>query len=107
MFWAAILGALVVIVAIPNFGIDAESFRAGTAQRARAHAARRDAAPDCAARVPGVADPKRLIDFLVAAMPPAAAVLATITNVFNLWLAGRIVKFSGRLTRPWPAACRP
>ena len=28
--------------------------------------------------------------------------LATITNVLNLWLAGRIVKFSGRLKRPWP-----
>ena len=46
--------------------------------------------------------PSRLIDFLVAAIPPAAAVLATITNVLNLWLAARIVKFSGRLKRPWP-----
>ena len=27
--WAAVLGALVVVVAIPNFGPDAESFRAG------------------------------------------------------------------------------
>jgi hypothetical protein len=32
----------------------------------------------------------------------AAAVIATITSVFNLWLAARVVKFSGRLTRPWP-----
>jgi hypothetical protein len=39
---------------------------------------------------------------LVAALPPAAAVAATVTNVVNLWLAGRVVKFSGRLTRPWP-----
>jgi hypothetical protein len=39
---------------------------------------------------------------MVLALPPAAAVLATITNVINLWLAGRVVKFSGRLTRPWP-----
>jgi hypothetical protein len=29
-------------------------------------------------------------------------VLATVTNVLNLWLAARIVKFSGRLQRPWP-----
>ena len=29
VIWAAILAALVVIVAIPNFGTDAESFRAG------------------------------------------------------------------------------
>ena len=31
-----------------------------------------------------------------------AAVLATLTSLLNLWLAGRIVKFSGRLKRPWP-----
>ncbi len=34
----------------------------------------------------------RLIEFLVSAIPLAAAVLATITNLFNLWLAARIVK---------------
>jgi hypothetical protein len=43
-----------------------------------------------------------LIDVMVAVIPPAAAVLATITNTVNLWLAGRIVKVSGRLPRPWP-----
>jgi hypothetical protein len=29
-------------------------------------------------------------------------VLATVTNLLNLWLAARVVKFSGRLARPWP-----
>jgi hypothetical protein len=38
----------------------------------------------------------------VTAVPPAAAVVATVTSLINLWLAGRIVKFSGRLKRPWP-----
>jgi hypothetical protein len=38
----------------------------------------------------------------VSVIPATAAVLATLTNLFNLWLAGRVVKFSGRLTRPWP-----
>jgi hypothetical protein len=97
VMWAAILAAVVVLVAIPNFGSDAEAFRTGM------HAA--------LAKVLGVevggqsaesqkAD--RLIEFLVIALPPAAAVLATITNLLNFWLAGRIVKFSGRLARPWP-----
>ena len=45
---------------------------------------------------------KSLIDLLVVAVPPAAAVFSTITNLVNLWLAGRIVKISGRLPRPWP-----
>ena len=43
-----------------------------------------------------------VIDLLVIAVPPAAAVFATITNLVNLWLAARAVKVSGRLDRPWP-----
>ncbi|HET7806092.1 MAG TPA: DUF2232 domain-containing protein [Pseudolabrys sp.] len=94
--WAAALGILVVIVAIPNFGIDADSF----------HASLRDAL-NAVLRTNGTSgkaasSPERLIDFLVNAIPPAAAVLATITNLLNLWLAARVVKFSGRLARPWP-----
>jgi hypothetical protein len=34
--------------------------------------------------------------------PPAAAVSLLVINSFNLWLAGRIVLVSGRLSRPWP-----
>lgn len=36
------------------------------------------------------------------ALPPAAAVLSTLINIVNLWLAARIVRVSGRLGRPWP-----
>jgi hypothetical protein len=102
--WAAILGALVVVVAIPNFGLDAESFRAGLRQ-ALTHIIRveTDLPADSPVTMPGVSNANRLIDFLVAAIPPAAAVLATTTNVLNLWLCGIIVKFSGLLMRPWPS----
>ena len=101
--WAAILAALVVLVAIPNFGTDADSVRAGM-HHALARLLQVETGEPASGpwSVPGVSNAERLIDFLVAALPPAAAVLATITNVFNLWLAGRIVKFSGRLSRPWP-----
>jgi hypothetical protein len=95
--WSAVLGALVVIVAIPNFGVDADSFRAGL----------RDALNTImrvnngtSARIGS--NTERLLEILVNAIPPAAAVLATITNLLNLWLAARVVKFSGRLARPWP-----
>ncbi len=103
VMWAAILAALVVLVAIPNFGADAESFRAGM-HHALARLLRVETGEPAGGpvNVPGVSNADQLIDFLVAALPPAAAVLATITNVFNLWLAGRVVKFSGRLKRPWP-----
>lgn len=101
--WAAVLAALIVVVAIPNFGTDAESFRAGLHQALSRMLRIETGAPAGAPlTVPGVSNAERLIDFMVAAIPAAAAVLATITNTFNLWLSARIVKFSGRLKRPWP-----
>ena len=101
--WAAVLAAMIVVVAIPNFGIDAESFRIALHDAlARMLRLEIGAPADAPISVPGVSNADRLIDFLVAAIPPAAAVLATITNVLNLWLSARIVKFSGLLKRPWP-----
>lgn len=98
--WAAALGALIVLIAIPNFGLDAESFSAALKSAlTRMLRAETGTAADAPLSVPNA---ERVIDFLVAAVPPAAAVLATVTNLLNLWLAGRVVKFSGRLTRPWP-----
>jgi hypothetical protein len=103
VMWAAILAIMLVVVAIPNFGADAASFRAGVRQalaalmRIEANAVGGDALS-----VPGIRNAQRLLDFLVTALPLAAAVVATVTNLVNLWLAGRIVKFSGRLARPWP-----
>jgi hypothetical protein len=101
--WAAGLAALVVIVAIPNFGTDAESFRAGlNSALTRMLQVEIGGGAGSPLSVPAVANPEKLISFLVAAIPPAAAVLATITHVVNMYLAGRVVNFSGRLKRPWP-----
>lgn len=95
--WAAALGVLVVIVAIPNFGIDADSFRAGLRDALNAIMRVNNGTPARAG-----SNTERLLEILVNAIPPAAAVLATVTNLLNLWLAARVVKFSGRLARPWP-----
>ena len=101
--WAALIGALVVAVAIPNFGTDAEAFRSGL-RRAfeRLLRLQTDTAAGTPLRLPGFKDPDRLLDLLVAVIPPAAAVLSTLTSLANLWLAGRIVRISGRLKRSWP-----
>ena len=101
--WAALLGALVVVAAVPNFGFDAASFEGGL-KRAFERVLRLQTGTPAGEplKVPGINDPNRLIDFLVAAIPPTAAVLTTLTSVVNLWLAGRIVQVSGRLKRPWP-----
>jgi AcrR family transcriptional regulator len=100
VLWAAIIGAIIVVVAVPNFGTDKESFQTGL--RSAFERAIQIQAPTNAPAPSSRQDVERLIDILVVAIPPAAAVLATLINVFNLWLAGRIVKVSGRLRRPWP-----
>ncbi len=102
VMWAAILAAAMIVLAIPNFGNDAETFRAGM-QAALTQLLRIETGePSGTAALPDTARARQLIDFLVTALPLAGAVLATITHVLNLWLAARIVKFSGRLGRPWP-----
>ena len=99
--WAALLAALTVLTGILYVG-DAASLRAALHDMLTQVLRAETAEPNGPLIVPGIANAERLIEFLVQAIPPAVAVLATITNLLNLWLAGRIVKFSGRLARPWP-----
>src|ERR1700694_2771266 len=101
VLWCAILGALIVIVAIPSFGLDEESFRSGLRAAFERILRGQSAAPADSLSIRPL-ESTRLIEFLIAVVPPGAAALATITNVVNLWLAARIVKISGRLRRPWP-----
>ena len=100
VLWAALIGTLVVVVVIPTFGTDKETFQAGL--RSAFERAIRLQAPAAGPNAPDRPEIQRLIDILVLAIPPAAAVLTTLLNVVNLWLAARIVKVSGRLRRPWP-----
>lgn len=99
VIWAAVLATLVVIIAIANLGTNIDSFNAGLREAVGRLVVIGAGQPAGQPETPGVA---RLVDFLIAAIPPGAAVLATITNVVNLWLAARVVKFSGLLKRPWP-----
>jgi Predicted membrane protein (DUF2232) len=98
VLWSAGLAAAVVSIGVLNFGTDADAFRANLRDAL-------DRIIQIKADVPTAAQKSTqatVIDFLVAAIPPAGAILATFTNVLNLWLAGRVVKVSGRLQRPWP-----
>ena len=100
VFWAAIIGAAIVIAGMLTLGSDLDAFRNSLRsglERMLKIPVRAPSSPDAA---PDGSDPSRLIDILVAVLPPAAAVLAAVTNVVNLWLAERIVKISGRLRRP-------
>jgi Predicted membrane protein (DUF2232) len=102
VLWMAVIGAGFVILAIFSLGSDKEAFQA--ALRAAFEQAVRIQAqlPPDSPESPLGPDSDRLIGFLVAILPLAAAMIATVVSVFNLWLAGRIVRVSGRLHRPWP-----
>lgn len=101
--WAAVLATMIVTISLLNIGTDAESIRAGL-RRIFEQIIRiqRGAPADAPLDIPGLPDPKHLFEFLSLVFPPSAAVLATITNLVNLWLAARVVKVSGLLKRPWP-----
>jgi hypothetical protein len=101
--WAALLGAFMIFTAIPNIGLDSESFRAGL-RRGFERLLRVQAGipADAPLRLPGVSDTGRLLDVMAVVIPPAAAMLSMLSSLANLYLAGRIVKVSGRLKRPWP-----
>ncbi|MCW5693372.1 MAG: DUF2232 domain-containing protein [Pseudolabrys sp.] len=102
VIWAAVLAAALVLLTIMMVGFGADEFREAlrTALREVFRAAATEAGPSGPATL---RSPDRLIDLLVVALPPATAVMGLVTDILNLWLAGRIVRFSGRLTRPWPS----
>jgi hypothetical protein len=95
VLWCAAFAVFVISIGILIFGTDIETFR-NEMRQALERVVRFRSEGGAAA------NQAQLFDFLIAIMPMAAAVVATTTNVLNLWLAARIVKFSGRLPRPWP-----
>jgi hypothetical protein len=100
--WSALAAVVTVLAIVPKFGMDAESIYAALStwiERVLRAMARAPAGTPL--EMEGV-DLKRMVDFLVLISLPATAVMFTVINIINLWLAGRIVRISGRLQRPWP-----
>ena len=100
--WAALTGALTVIAILPVFGMDVDALYAALRvwiERVFRVMARTPAGAPI--EMSGV-DAKRAIDMFVLISLPLTAVMFTVINLTNLWLAARIVRISGRLRRPWP-----
>ena len=97
VLWTAVAGAAAIVIAIPYFGTDAESFHANLRSAI-------EAALGLRSRAGGELSPEKLIDIdvLTKLAPPMVASLTTVILLVNTWLAARIVKLSGQLRRPWP-----
>lgn len=97
--WCAMLGAMIVLIGLSQIGHDEATIR-DTLRRAIETVLRQQmrVPADQPLELSGLADPR----LLALVLPPAAAALTTMTQLLNLWLAGRIVLISGRLRRPWP-----
>ena len=103
VLWAAVVGAAVIAAALAILGGDEATIRHGLRGALDQVLRLQTGAPeDAPLRFPGIEDTDRLVDVLVLALPPAAAVVAAVALMGNLWLAGLVVKLSDRLRRPWP-----
>ena len=100
--WTAIIGTLIVVAAIPTLGTDQQSFESGLRRGLERLLSGKAQTLPPGRTGAGAQATDRVINFLVSVVPPAAAVLSTVINIINLWLAARVVKMSGRLRRPWP-----
>ncbi len=96
VLWTAALSALVVVAGLSMLGSSEETIR-GELRRSFEAVLHRQGSLE-----PGVSSERSTVEAIAAAAPPAAAISITLINLISLWLAGRIVKVSNRLRRPWP-----
>ena len=103
VIWASLLASVIVALVIFMIATDVETLRT-TFRRSLAVLLRMQGPvpPDGAPERPTRFFVQMLLDNPDRVLPPAAAVLTTLMQVFTLWLSARIVQISGRLTRPWP-----
>jgi hypothetical protein len=100
---AVIIGLGLAFLSIVALGPGADEFRTSIAAAVEAVIREQLGTPaDSPLVLPDGRDGKPFTDFMAIVVPPAIIVFWIVTTLFNLWLAGRIVRTSGRLTRPWP-----
>ncbi len=103
LFAAAILATIAMALTIPVFGLDIETYRAGLKEIfGRVLRLQLGIAEGQPLTLPNGRSADQTLAVLVLVMPPLAAALSMVTHLINLYLAGRIARASGRLTRPWP-----
>jgi hypothetical protein len=100
---AGLIGASVAILSALSIGLTLEAYTTNVRHGLDAMFRSVTGTPEGSALViPDVDDPAALIDVFAFVFPLFSAATWIYTTLFNLWLAGRIVRTSGRLARPWP-----
>lgn len=93
VLWIAACAVIIGAAGLLTLGTDEASIRS----------ALREGLTRVVGAAPTQDDGVTLVDFLIQTAPAAAAVVAMLTLVGNLWLAARIARSGDRLGRPWPA----
>lgn len=103
VMWAAMIATALVLVTIPFVASSLDEYRAALRTTfevfLREETGTAEGAP---IELPGNGDADRLINLVVTLLPPLGAATWTAVTLLNIWLAGRIVRASGLLKRPWP-----
>jgi hypothetical protein len=98
-----VIGAALVLITVIMHGGSVEDYRAALrATFDQFMRAETDTAPNATVVLPGGGDAARVTELAVIILPPLAAAVWTLIAIINLWVAGRVVRASGRLIRPWP-----
>jgi hypothetical protein len=105
VLWAALFGAAVTAGALMMFWGDETAIRQSL--RSALDLVLRagpdgPALPRVSTQASDAENADLLVDIMVQVLPPVAAATAALTQTANLWLAGLVVRLSGRLQRPWP-----
>lgn len=96
VMWSATVGIVVVVGMLLLIGSEMTAYR--------------EALTAIISQMPAVSggeaiseqDVSRIADNMIALLPSASATLWLLMTLFNLYIAGRVVRASGRLNRPWP-----
>ncbi|WP_020178959.1 DUF2232 domain-containing protein [Methylopila sp. M107] len=103
--WCAAIGAGLVCLSIPLISTDLATYR-GVLSGTFAKAFDMLIASGSGPALPPGFDAKILADFVAATLPIVGAMLGMAFLLFNLWIAARVCRASGRLVRPWPELAR-
>lgn len=96
--WTALISGLLLLPSLIAFDFSLESYEASI----REAFTRLLESGGNAGEIPEGVDPEAVAAFFVRFVPPVSVMVWIAMALINLYLAGRIVQFSGRLSRPWP-----